>query len=60
MAAKVFTVRLKQTTLGVPGGATVEVVSNNTPPMIHEIHAAFKAKYGKDLNGNGYAVFDIR
>ena len=59
MAQKVFIVKLKRTTLGVPGGATVEVVSNNTPPMIHEIHAAFKAKYGKDLNGNGYACFDI-
>ena len=58
--AKSFTVTLKRTTLGVPAGATVEVISNNTPPMINEIHDAFESKYGISLNGNGYACFDIR
>lgn len=60
MPQKTFIVRVKQAKPGIPAGATVEVISNGNPPMIHEIHAAFQAKYGSSTNGNGYDAFEIR
>lgn len=60
MPQKTFIVRVKQAKLGIPAGATVEVISYGNPPMIHEIHAAFQAKYGISTNGNGYDAFEIR